>query len=117
MKIFGIGTDIIRISYFRQKPFKLNVSLYHKIFTQKEIEYCLAKSDPYQHFAVRFAAKEAIIKAGGLKLANMSGIEIFHDKTGRPHARITRIKRHEVNVLISLSHTKDYAIAFAVWLN
>ena len=114
MKINGIGIDIFQVKYFRQKPFKSNTDLYGKIFTKKEIKYCLAKNDPCQHFAARFAAKEAIIKAGGLRLASMNSLEISNNKTGRPYVEI---KKHKVNILISLSHTKNYAVAFAIWLN
>mgnify|MGYP001566541207 CR=1 FL=1 len=114
MKIAGVGVDIVDVAYFKRRPYKSKVNLYNKIFTAEEIKYCLTKDDSYQHFAVRCAAKEAVIKAGGLKLANINSIEIFNDKTGRPHARV---KKRKISVLISLSHAKNYAVAFVIWLN
>ena len=114
MKISGIGVDIAEIKRFRKLPYKSNQGFYKKIFTPAEIKYCLSKTDPYPHFTARFAAKEAVIKAGGLRLANVDDIEIFNDKTGQPYVKI---KKRGTNILISLSHAKDYAIAFVIWLN
>lgn len=114
MKTLSIGVDIAETRRFRKLPYKSNGSFYGKIFTSAEMEYCLSKSDPYPSLAARFAGKEAVIKAGGLRLANAGDIEISNDKNGRPRVKI---KKRRANILISLSHTKDYAIAFAIWLN
>ena len=114
MNIKGIGVDIEAVGRFRKLPYKSNRSFYGKIFTSAEMEYCLSKSDPYPSLAARFAGKEAVIKAGGLKLSDMRDIEILNDKTGQPNVKI---KKSKAAVLISLSHTKNYAIAFIIWLN
>ena len=58
--MFKLGIDCTEISRFRDYH---NDKLFKKIFTEKEIKYCLSKSQPSQHFAVRFAAKESVYKA------------------------------------------------------
>ena len=114
MNISGVGTDIADVGRFRDLPYNKNKIFYAKIFSTDEIKYCLSKKDPYPHFAVRFSAKEAVIKAVGLNLAKVGDIGIINDKNGQPHVKI---KKRKFDVLISLSHTKDYAVAFAIWLN
>ena len=60
MIIKGIVVDIESISRFRMMPFVKHKNFYKRIFTEREIMYCLSKMNPYQHFAVRFCAKEAL---------------------------------------------------------
>ncbi len=107
-KIIGIGVDIADIGRFRKLPYQKNKSFYQQIFTKKEIDYCLKKADPYPSFAVRFAAKEAVIKALPKLPRNFHKIEILM-KGKKPYVRVYAKK-----ALISLSHTSDKAIAFAV---
>lgn len=114
MNIKGIGIDMVDIGNFKKLPLKSNTNFYKKIFTTMEIAYCGSKANPYQHFAARFAAKEAIIKACGLKLKDLINIEIINNKDGAPSAKV---KGKLGKFLISLSHTKNEAIAIALWLN
>ncbi|MDP3764332.1 MAG: 4'-phosphopantetheinyl transferase superfamily protein [bacterium] len=109
-----IGIDIEEVGRFRKLPYKSNQSFYKKIFTFAEINYCLSKVDPYPHFAVRFAVKEAIIKAVGLRLKDLIDIGITSSQDGVPSAKV---KGQKGKFLISLSHTKKHAIAMALWLN
>ena len=111
MNIKAIGVDIIEVSRFRKMPYKRHRVFYKNIFTPTEIKYCLSKKDPYPHFAARFAAKEAVAKAACLNIYAANLIEIFNDKNGHPLVRSRIIKR---KVFLSLSHTKDQAIAFAL---
>lgn len=78
--------------------------------------YCLSKANPYVHFAVRFAAKEAIIKvlSGFSKESAINEIEVLNDSKGAPYARIHGKKCGQIEILISLSHSNDKAIAFAL---
>jgi len=71
---FSIGVDIEDISRFSKLSYTSKKSFYDKIFTKKEIKYCLSKKNPYPHFTVRFCAKEATIKA--LENSNLSLKEI-----------------------------------------
>lgn len=122
-----IGVDIEEVGRFRKLPYKNNISFYKKTFTANEIKYCNSRADPAQHFAARFAAKEAVAKALGKSVYNAKEIEILNDKYGKPEIRIrnprTRAStvrgRQEsgIKVLVSLSHTKEYAVAFVIWLS
>jgi holo-[acyl-carrier protein] synthase len=108
----GIGTDIVEVSRFRDKPYETNKSFYEKMFTYKEIEYCLSYNDPYPHFAVRFAGKEAVLKAiGGSVIKNILDIEIANDESRKPYV-ITALTKNEI--LISLSHCENYATATVI---
>lgn len=111
MNLIGVGIDIEEVGRFRKLPFKKNSEFYQKIFTDREIEYCLSKSDPAQSFAVRFCAKEAISKALSREFARAKEIEILTDKKGAPWVKINGKK---VTVKISLSHTTAYAAAIAI---
>lgn len=100
----NIGIDIEEISRFADKPFVENRSFYERIFTPAEIEYCNSRPFPAQHFAVRFCAKEAAMKA----LRNAVD-----------PLKIEVVKKNDIPVIsidgmqasISLSHAKDYACA------
>ena len=111
MNLIGIGIDIEEVGRFRKLPFKKNREFYKKIFTDPEIEYCLSKSDPAQHFTARFCTKEAMSKALGREFAKVKEIEILNDKNGAPQATINGKKSR---LKISLSHTKSYATAVAI---
>ncbi len=103
--IIGVGIDIEDIGRFRKMRFAKNKSFYQKIFTPKEIKYCLAKPDPYPSFAARFAAKEAVIKALPNQPQNFHEIEVTI-KNKKPQVFLKGFK-----VLVSLAHEKDKAIA------
>ena len=76
---FGVGIDIINITKFKKKSFQENERFYRKIFTDEEIDYCLKFKEPYQHFAGKFAIKEATIKAITRKI-DFSNIITYHNK-------------------------------------
>ena len=120
MRVIGLGTDIVevkRIERFAQKPGALE-----RIFTPQEIAYCRARKNTYQHLAVRFAAKEAVVKAfgTGMRGGTWQDIEIVVDEAGAPHVKLhgyfaySATKRKIYNIFISLSHSKEYAIAQAI---
>jgi len=103
----GIGIDIVDINRFRKKIFESNQKFYEKIFTENEIEYCLKYKDPYPHFAGKFAAKEAILKAVNEKI-KLNQIWIKNNSNG---LEIIIKNIIDSKILISISHEKDYAIA------
>lgn len=111
---FGIGVDCEEISRF--KKIGVNKKFLEKIFTKKEINYCKSKPNPFPHLAARFAGKEAIIKAANNtgKQLFFNEVEILNDKKGIPYVNISNKVNKKFNVKISLSHSKDTAIAFAV---
>jgi holo-[acyl-carrier protein] synthase len=105
-----IGIDIVKISRFRNKKYNINQNFYKKIFTTNEIKYCLKYKDPYTHFAGKFAAKEAIIKATQKKI-QLNQIEIKNKKKG---LEIITKNKIESDIHISISHETDYAVAMCV---
>lgn len=115
------GTDIIEVDRIKQSIENLGDKFLNKIYTKKEIEYCRSKNVmEYQHFAARFAAKEAIFKAISELLENKNEItwtdvEIINDTNGKP--RVNFVNKNYPNIKqidISMSHLKEYAIANCV---
>lgn len=101
----GIGVDLEVISRFRALPYQRNVSFYRKLFTPREIRYCLRYRDPAPHFAARFAAKEALFKALGGAARDFKNVEV-NMKNGRP-----QLERPGFAISLSLAHTRDLALA------
>ena len=108
--MINIGTDIIEIRRFKDKPIEHNRTFYNSIFSVDEIAYCQKFKDPYSHFAGIFAAKEATIKCIG-KPFSMSKIKLYWDKYGKPHVEIAQEK---IQINVTISHTHTIAIAVAV---
>ena len=112
------GTDIIEIDRIKESIENLENRFINEIFTEKEIEYCESKKQSrYQHYAARFAAKEALFKAIS-KLLNSKyelswkDYEIIDDENGKPHLYVPEKYRQNIeNIDVSLSHCKDYATA------
>jgi len=76
--IYGIGIDIVKIDRMQEADQKWGRKFFKKFLTTDETEYCFEKKMPYLSVAVRFAAKEALIKAIGSEIAvNMKDIEII----------------------------------------
>jgi len=105
----GIGVDIEAVSRFSKIKYEKRKKFYNKIFTSNEIKYCLSKVDPYPHFTARFCAKEAAIKALQDHKINFKDIEVKM-KNNKPILKLAQNKQG----LISISHTKKYAIAFVL---
>lgn len=121
--IFGIGVDIVAISRFERFIAEANQPLLHRVFTDREREYAAGKKLSAQHYALRFAAKEAFLKALGTGLRNgisWQDMEIENDQLGKPSLRLSRkaLELYEKNELkvahVSLSHDADAAVAMVV---
>ena len=117
------GTDIIEIERIKNSIEKLGEKFLNKVFTAKEIQYCESKNkQKYQHYAARFAAKEAAFKALSWKIKDKYDIkwtdfEVSNDEQGKPIIKIYCIDHENIeSVDISLSHCKDYAVANVVVL-
>ena len=121
MKI-SIGTDIIEIGRVKDAIENIGNKFIEEIYTEKEIEYCESKKNAkYQHYAARFAAKEAVFKAISSYLSNKydinwTDIEILNDCTGKPYVNILKddIKVNDID--ISISHCKEYAVASVIFI-
>ena len=121
--ILGLGTDIIGIERIRHSIENHGCRLISRVLTPKEQAYCLKYKDPIPHFAARFSAKEAIVKAlgtGFTKQITWQDIEIINDAFGKPvvyfSAKIQK-KTKGTYMLLSMSHCKLYATATALWTN
>ena len=120
--IKGIGTDIIEISRIKNVIEKRPEGFCDRFFTEEEKQYCQLMKDPYPHYAVRFAAKEAVVKALGTGFRGMkfTDVEVTRDKAGKPsvqlHGKALEIARGKeiIKIELSLSHSKDSAVAFAI---
>jgi holo-[acyl-carrier protein] synthase len=120
--IFGIGTDIIEVERVAKMVARGRQYL-ETIFTEKEVEYCETKARKPEHYAARYAAKEAILKALGSGWRDglaFSDIEIINNELGKPqvvlHGKVKELfdRQQIIQASISLSHTNQIAIAFAV---
>jgi len=110
-----IGIDCVDLSRFN-KDVVSKRNILKKIFTEQEIQYCEKKAHSYQHYAVRFAGKEAVIKAFscyGIKLL-LKQIEIVNKKNGIPFVKILDDKSSDFDIKISLSHSEETAVAVAL---
>jgi len=112
--IIGTGIDIIEISRIEKAIKKWGDGFLNHVFCDEEIEYARQNKFPMQHFAARFAAKEAVFKAiGDDPNINWKDIKILNDKHGRPTV-IYNNKKFKNKIVISLSHSKKYAVANAI---
>jgi holo-[acyl-carrier protein] synthase len=123
MNIIGIGTDIIeclRIATMIEKHGELFLT---RVYTPHEIEYCSARRAATQHYAGRFAAKEAVLKAlgtGWTRGIQWRDIEVRNDLGGKPSIALNGgayeySTQHGIDeVLITISHCRNYATAYAV---
>jgi len=123
MQIIGIGTDIIECDRIAQMLTRHGERFTNHVFTEEEFRYCSGKKIAYQHFAGRWAAKEAVLKALGTGWA--SGIlwtdaEVVIQPGGKPTIQLHRGAAQKAaelgitEVLISISHCKAYATATAI---
>ncbi|MFT6332134.1 MAG: holo-[acyl-carrier protein] synthase [Lentimonas sp.] len=122
--ILGIGTDIVEISRIERSITKFGDDFLNKVFSEKEIK--IAGKKPASHFAKRFAAKESFSKAIGLGIGrgvNFKDVEISNDEFGKPEINLSKkaqdflqghFKKESFKIDLSLSDTKENAVAFVV---
>lgn len=120
MDSISIGVDIVSIDRISKN---INDGFINRVYTKDEIYYCKSKKNPSQHFAGRMAGKEAVSKALKMlweKGINWRDIEIIDEENGIPgvvlhgEAKKYANERKIKNIQISISHEKEYAIAFAI---
>jgi holo-[acyl-carrier protein] synthase len=118
MSEWNIGVDVVEVARFERLDYSKNKRFYSRIFSPKEIEYCLSFDSPAPHFAVNFAGKEAVYKAVN-KFCNikLGDIEILRDKKGTPKVNLRASPKDNpkpLDVKVSLSHSFSHAVAFGV---
>ena len=122
--VLGVGVDIVENTRIRESLEKFGDRFRRRVYTTGEQAYCEARPDPVLHYAARFAAKEAVSKAFGTGIGADLGwldMEVYKEgPSGEPLLRLLGKgsdllrARGGARVLVSLSHTKDYAVAQAV---
>jgi holo-[acyl-carrier protein] synthase len=119
----GIGIDLVRIGRMREVIARWEDRFLRRVFTDGEIAYCRARRNPAQHFAARFAAKEAGLKAlgTGLRLGvSWRELEVRRERGQAPtlvlsgRSREIGRARGGQRMLLALTHEGDYALAQAM---
>ena len=121
--IIGCGTDLVYIPRMKEAIEKWPKKFLRRVFTAAEIKACKSKACPEKHFASRFAAKEAFLKALGTgfsKGISFHEISVENDSSGKPVLRhkgkVSKILKQKkgAKIHVSLSDEKDYALAFVI---
>ncbi len=120
--IIGTGIDMIEVERIAEKISK-EAGFKELVFSKKEISYCESKTNKFEHYAARFAAKEAFLKALGTGWTSgvaLNEIEILHNGNGQPQLSLldetakTLSNINNNKVLVSLSHLKAIASAVVI---
>ena len=119
--VIGLGIDIIEISRIKKSVEKYGDRFLNKVFTSEEIKYCNSKYNKYQHYAARFAAKEAVYKAlasGWKEGLRWKDIEILNDSQGMPSinssGKLQSFINNGTQLKISISHSENYVTSVAI---
>ncbi|MDR3197585.1 MAG: holo-ACP synthase [Planctomycetaceae bacterium] len=125
MNIIGIGTDIIECERIERMVLRHGSHFTDRVFTEQEIRYCTDRKSSDQHFAGRWAAKEAVLKAlgtGWISGIAWTDVEVINESGGMPrvhlHGGAAQIagEKQISEIQISISHCKSHAVAFAAAL-
>ena len=109
-----VGVDIVEIDRIAKSV--RNPRFLKRVYAPEEVRYCRSRKNAAQHFAVRFAAKEAVWKAVGEPRLLHRDIQVRNRPNGKPEVVFpTRFASLARRVSISLSHGRDYAVAMAVY--
>ncbi len=123
MEIVGIGTDIVECLRIRRMIDRHGELFLTRVFTDREVRYCQRSKHATEHFAGRWAAKEAVLKClgtGWSKGLCWTDIEVCNDPSGQPRIRLHAGTRDHAralgisDILISISHCRSYATAYAL---
>lgn len=125
MRTLGIGTDITECDRVARMLEKHPDHFLPRVFTETEVRYCRAHRDPAERFTGRWAAKEAVLKAlgtGWIGGITWQDVEIVNESGGKPLVRLSggaekvAVETGIIEMLVSISHCKTHAVAFAVAL-
>ncbi|MEX0794599.1 MAG: holo-ACP synthase [Pirellulaceae bacterium] len=125
MQIIGIGTDIIECLRIAQMIERHGEMFINRVYTPHEIQYCGERKAATQHYAGRWAAKEAVLKAigtGWIKGITWRDVEVANQFGGKPTIRLSggalqsSRKRGIEEIQISISHCRSHAVAYSIAL-
>ena len=123
MNVSGIGTDIVECLRIRNMIERHADLFLTRVYTPQEIAYCSTRKASVEHYAGRWAAKEAVLKAIGTGWARgitWQDVEVRNDVSGAPKIALSGQVREEcqrqgiADMLISISHCRSHATAFAI---
>lgn len=120
--IFGTGIDAIEVDRIRRSIETYGEQFLRRIYSEEEVAYCNWKPNSYEHFAARFAAKEAFSKALGTGWRRgfiWREVSVRNERSGRPYIylyptmaeRAAKLIGNEFRMHVSLTHTKSMAEA------
>ncbi|HCA78658.1 MAG TPA: holo-[acyl-carrier-protein] synthase [Bacteroidetes bacterium] len=118
--ILGIGVDVVDVKRMKVAIDAWGPALVKKMFTETEVAYCKSKKKPHEHFAARFAAKEAVSKAmetGWSGQFRWRDVEVVNEISGAPKVVLhdyVASQLAQCKVHVSLSHTENTVVAFAI---
>ena len=120
--MIGVGVDIIEIERVRGVLERHGHRFLRHVFLEDEVRYCSSRRDPASHYAARFAAKEAVVKALAVKRGMRflwRDIEVLRNPDGAPSIRLTgrardvATQRAVRDIHVSVSHSDTHAVAMA----
>ena len=128
-----VGIDIIEVERIKQSIEEIGEGFIDRVYTDNEIKYCESKkNNKYQHYAARFAVKEAAFKAISTLLndkysISWKNVETIDDEKGKPSIKFVALSREVekelskiISIDVSISHIKEYAVAnvsVLIWLS
>ena len=118
--IKGIGVDIIEIDRIRRSIERLGDRFLDKVYTPREVLYCNGKAHRFQHYAARFAAKEALSKAlstGWVGEFRWKDVEVMNEPSGQPRFSLHGTLRERLagaSSMLSLSHSDSHVVAMVL---
>ncbi len=120
--VVGIGVDIVEVERI-ERALTNGSSMVKRVFTDREIQYCSEHKNKFQHFAGRFAAKEAALKALGTGWSSgirWKDVEVTRGEMGRPvlelHGKAKEIYEESgaSRPMVTITHAEQYAVAMVV---
>lgn len=119
--IHGIGIDMVKVERMKKAVERWGERFLRRVFTDDEIAYAYKKAEPWPSLSVRFAAKEAFIKAAGSELpVLLTEVEVLNTASGRPFIRVkggagALFEQESIRCThVSLSHEREYGVACVV---
>lgn len=128
-----VGIDIIEVARIKQSIEENGEGFKNRVYTDNEIKYCESRNNnKYQHYAARFAVKEATFKAISTLLndkysISWKNVETIDDENGKPSVKFVALSKDLekelskiISIDVSISHIKDYSVAnvsVLIWLN
>ncbi len=123
MEIVGIGTDIVECLRIRRMIEQHGELFLTRVYTEREIRYCQARKHATEHFAARWAAKEAVLKClgtGWRRGIAWTDMEVRNDFNGKPEIHVCGAAKDQAetlriaDILLTMSHCRAYATAYAI---